>query len=162
MATAKKTPVAAAAAVVLTDRARGDSCSSPLDEQSRLTFPNPQILESGRGLVKDMATARKTPVAATAAVLLLLIAAAALAPASASRLTIYRSLGCRRPLAGLCSVCYSFGPVFKGYFFNYFGGQVARFYPRFDCKGPYITVASNARRCYPPFLYRSIRMPCLT
>ncbi|CAA6675531.1 unnamed protein product [Spirodela intermedia] len=101
-----------------TDRARGDSCSSPLDEQSRLTFPNPQILESGRGLVKDMATARKTPVAATAAVLLLLL--------------------------------------------QLLRGQVARFYPRFDCKGPYITVASNARRCYPPFLYRSIRMPCLT
>ncbi|CAA6673933.1 unnamed protein product [Spirodela intermedia] len=99
-----------------------------------------------------MATARKTPVAATAAVLLLLIAAAALAPASASRLTIYRSLGCRRPLAGLCSVL----------LLQLLRGQVARFYPRFDCKGPYITVASNALRCYPPFLYRSIRMPCLT
>ncbi|CAA6658117.1 unnamed protein product [Spirodela intermedia] len=93
-----------------------------------------------------MATARKTPVAATAAVLLLLIAAAALAPASASRLTIYRSLGCRRPLAGLCSVCYSFGPVL----------------PSVRLQGPYITVASNALRCYPPFPYRSIRMPCLT
>ncbi|CAA7394278.1 unnamed protein product [Spirodela intermedia] len=107
-----------------------------------------------------MATHRKTPVAAAADILLLLIAAAAVGPASASTLTLYRAPLCRVPIRGSCGVCYNFGPVYRGYFFNYFGGQVARFYPRFNCQVPFITVASNRRRCFPPFPSRSIRLIC--
>ncbi|CAA6658116.1 unnamed protein product [Spirodela intermedia] len=106
-----------------TNRARRDSNSSSLDEQPLLTCTDPQILKSCRRPVKDMATARKTPVGAAAAVLLLLIAAGALASASASALTLHLKQGCIQPKSASCGVCYNIGPVFKGYYFNYYGAR---------------------------------------
>ncbi|CAA6675064.1 unnamed protein product [Spirodela intermedia] len=97
-----------------------------------------------------MATHRKTPAAVAAAILLLLIGAAAVGLASASTLTLYWLLGCRVTIRGSCGVCYNIGPVYKGYFFNYFGGQVARFYPRFNCQGPYDLIRRNIRCCRTP------------
>ncbi|CAA7394274.1 unnamed protein product [Spirodela intermedia] len=107
-----------------------------------------------------MATARKSPVTAAAAVLLLLIVAAAVGPASASTLTLYGLLGCRRPIPGRCGVCYNIGPLYKGYFFNYFGGQCGRFYYGFNCQGRYDVICRSIRCCQTPCRYKSVFIPC--
>ncbi|CAA6658123.1 unnamed protein product [Spirodela intermedia] len=93
---------------------------------------------------------KEDPVAATAAVLLLLIAAAAVGPASASTLTLYGSLGCRRPIPGRCGRL----------LLQLLRGQCGRFYYGFNCQGRYDLICRSIRCCQTPCRYKSVFIPC--